>query len=71
MMDLIVCFQSMHWAVRNKKEPMLECPKAEVPGASETGERHDEQDASGISAEDTPSASREPHLRFLHCDWLS
>lgn len=54
---------SMHWAVRNKKEPMLEASKPEAPVASQAGVC--EQDAPGISpCEDVPSSSDYCHRRF-------
>uniref|UniRef100_A0A3P8UD69 DnaJ (Hsp40) homolog, subfamily C, member 12 n=1 Tax=Amphiprion percula TaxID=161767 RepID=A0A3P8UD69_AMPPE len=50
---------SMHWAVRNKKEPMLEASKPEAPVASQAG------DVPGISScEDVPSSSDYCHRRF-------
>lgn len=54
---------SMHWAVRNKKEPMLEASKPEALVASQAGDC--EQDAPGIaSCEDVPSSSDYCHRRF-------
>lgn len=55
---------SMHWAVRNKKEPMLEAAKAETPVASVEG-LHCEQEALGITSyESEASSSDYCHLRF-------
>lgn len=54
---------SMHWAVRNKKEPMLESSRPEAPATSQAGDC--EQDAPGIpSCEDVPSSSDYCHRRF-------
>ncbi|XP_029376947.1 dnaJ homolog subfamily C member 12 isoform X2 [Echeneis naucrates] len=57
---------SMHWAVRNKKEPMLEEPKAETSVSSEVEEPHCEQETSGIpSHDDLPYSSSDfCHRRF-------
>lgn len=43
---------SMHWAVRNKKEPMLEASKPDAPVASPADDLHCEQGAQGISSSD-------------------
>lgn len=54
---------SMHWAVRNKKEPMLEASKPEVPDPAEG--LHCEQEAPGILSHDAvPSSSDDCHRRF-------
>ncbi|KAF7666870.1 hypothetical protein LDENG_00089970 [Lucifuga dentata] len=56
---------SMHWAVRNKKEPMLEESKAEIPVSAQEEDLHCEPEASGISSyEPMPSSSDYCHLRF-------
>ncbi|KAK2824033.1 hypothetical protein Q5P01_021208 [Channa striata] len=56
---------SMHWAVRDKKEPMLEAPKAEVAVNSQTEDLHCEREALGIpSCDATPSSSDYCHRRF-------
>ncbi|XP_071337513.1 dnaJ homolog subfamily C member 12 [Trachinotus anak] len=56
---------SMHWAVRDKKEPMLEASKAEIPVASQAEDVHCEQEAAGSpSCDATPSASDYCHRRF-------
>ncbi|XP_034754367.1 dnaJ homolog subfamily C member 12 [Etheostoma cragini] len=56
---------SMHWAVRNKKEPMLEAPNAELPVASQAEDLRSEQEAPRIpSYEAMPSASDYCHRRF-------
>ncbi|XP_008303000.1 dnaJ homolog subfamily C member 12 [Stegastes partitus] len=54
---------SMHWAVRNKKEPMLEAPKPEAPVTSQA--EYCEEDAPGISScDDVPSSGDYCHRRF-------
>lgn len=55
---------SMHWAVRNKKEPMLEASNAESPVTSQAEDPQSEQDATRISSCDTPSSSDYCHRRF-------
>ncbi|KAF3708454.1 DnaJ -like protein subfamily C member 12 J domain-containing protein 1 [Channa argus] len=56
---------SMHWAVRDKKEPMLEAPKAEVPVTSKTEDLQCELEAIGIPLCDaTPASSDHCHRRF-------
>lgn len=41
------CLQSMHWAVRYKKEPMLEASTAEIPVTSQSEGLYSEQTAPG------------------------
>lgn len=49
----------MHWAVRNKKEPMLEASKAEIPVTSQAEDLHAEQEAPMIpSCDAMPSSSK-------------
>ncbi|XP_045926489.1 dnaJ homolog subfamily C member 12 isoform X1 [Micropterus dolomieu] len=49
---------SMHWAVRKKKEPMLEASKAETPVTSQAEDLHAEQEAPKTPAYDAmPSSS--------------
>lgn len=49
----------MHWAVRNKKEPMLEAPEAETPVTSQAEDLHGDQEAPEIpSYEAMPSSSK-------------
>uniref|UniRef100_A0A3Q2XFW1 DnaJ homolog subfamily C member 12-like n=1 Tax=Hippocampus comes TaxID=109280 RepID=A0A3Q2XFW1_HIPCM len=57
--------QSMHWAVRNKKEPMLEAAKAETPITSNPEDLYCQQEAPGIvSSESMQSSSDYWHRRF-------
>lgn len=35
----VICLQSMHWAVRNKKEPMLEAAAPDGPDSAAEGHR--------------------------------
>ncbi|XP_022599556.1 dnaJ homolog subfamily C member 12 [Seriola dumerili] len=51
---------SMHWAVRDKKEPMLEASKAEIPNTSQAEDFHCEQEAYDAM----PSSSDYCHRRF-------
>ncbi|KAF0027245.1 hypothetical protein F2P81_019986 [Scophthalmus maximus] len=39
---------SMHWAVRNKKEPMLQASKAENPVSTQAEDVHCEQEGAGV-----------------------
>lgn len=58
---------SMHWAMKNKKEPMLEAPEAEVPATSQTKDLHDhceEEAAETPLIDPTPSSSDQCHMRF-------
>ncbi|XP_070772360.1 dnaJ homolog subfamily C member 12 isoform X1 [Enoplosus armatus] len=56
---------SMHWAVRTKKEPMLEGSAAEIPATSQAEDLHREQEAPKSPSYDTmPSASDYCHRRF-------
>ncbi|XP_068183899.1 dnaJ homolog subfamily C member 12 [Antennarius striatus] len=59
---------SMHWAMRNKKEPMLEAPEEETPATPPTADRHSEQESARISSHDAmPSSSAycpPAHFRF-------
>lgn len=56
---------SMHWAMRNKKEPMLEASNAEIPATSQAKDLHSEQEAQKISSNDVmPSSSDYCHRRF-------
>ncbi|XP_030298042.1 dnaJ homolog subfamily C member 12 [Sparus aurata] len=56
---------SMHWAVRNKKEPMLEASKAEIPATSQTEDPHTAKESPGIPSHDAmPSSSDYCHRRF-------
>nr|XP_019945743.1 PREDICTED: dnaJ homolog subfamily C member 12 [Paralichthys olivaceus] len=43
---------SMHWVVRDKKEPMLEASKAEKTVPSQAEDVHCEQEAAGVSSSD-------------------
>lgn len=59
VMYLVICLQSMHWAVRNKKEPMLEASKAEIPATSQTEDPHTAKESPGIPSHDAmPSSSK-------------
>lgn len=50
----------MHWAVRKKKEPMLEASKAETPVTSQAEDLHAEQEAPKTPAYDAmPSSSKQ------------
>lgn len=55
---MAICFQSMHWALKNKKEPMLEASNAgSVPLQAE--DLHSDQEAQRISSCDAiPSTSK-------------
>ncbi|XP_032363360.1 dnaJ homolog subfamily C member 12 [Etheostoma spectabile] len=56
---------SMHWAVRNKKEPMLEASNAEIPVPSQAEDLRSEPEAPRIpSYEAMPSARDYCHRRF-------
>ncbi|XP_057704987.1 dnaJ homolog subfamily C member 12 [Corythoichthys intestinalis] len=56
---------SMHWAVRNKKEPMLEAPKAETEINVHDEDLHCQREASGMhSSEASLSSSDFCHRRF-------
>ncbi|XP_061547061.1 dnaJ homolog subfamily C member 12 [Phycodurus eques] len=56
---------SMHWAVRNKKEPMLEAAKAETPITLHADDLPCQQEAPGItSCEAMLSSSDYCHRRF-------
>ncbi|XP_076021582.1 dnaJ homolog subfamily C member 12 [Genypterus blacodes] len=56
---------SMHCAVRNKKEPMLEASKVETPVNAEDESLHCEQEAPGVTSDESvPSSSDYCHLRF-------
>ncbi|XP_013875373.1 dnaJ homolog subfamily C member 12 [Austrofundulus limnaeus] len=56
---------SVHWAVRTKKEPMLENCKPDAPEAPQAEERRCQKEASQTSAyEDEPSSSDYVHQRF-------
>ncbi|XP_054456445.1 dnaJ homolog subfamily C member 12 [Anoplopoma fimbria] len=56
---------SMHWAVRNKKEPMLEASNAGVPVNPQAEDLHSDQEAQRIPSHDAmPSASDYCHRRF-------
>ncbi|XP_070697384.1 dnaJ homolog subfamily C member 12 [Pempheris klunzingeri] len=57
---------SMHWAVRNKKEPMLEASKAEIPTPpSQAEDLHSEQGSPTIPSCDAMSSSSDYcHRRF-------
>ncbi|XP_034407961.1 dnaJ homolog subfamily C member 12 [Cyclopterus lumpus] len=55
---------SMHWAVRNKKEPMLEASNAGI-SVTQADDLHSDQEAPRISSyEAVPSASDYCHRRF-------
>ncbi|XP_060943008.1 dnaJ homolog subfamily C member 12 [Limanda limanda] len=43
---------SMHWAVRGRKEPMLEASEAEKPVTPQAEDVHCEQEAAGVSSSD-------------------
>lgn len=47
---IVTCLQSMHWAVRDKKEPMLEASKAEILVTCQTEDLYSEQGAPGDSS---------------------
>lgn len=56
---------SMHWAVRNKKEPMLEASKPEDSVASQAESFHCEQEEMGKpSCESMPYSGDHCHRRF-------
>ncbi|KAM9847621.1 dnaJ homolog subfamily C member 12 [Aulostomus maculatus] len=56
---------SMHWAVRNKKEPMLEAAKPDSPVPGHADDLHREQQAPGIHpCDETTSSSDYCHLHF-------
>lgn len=56
---------SMHWAVRNKKEPMLEASKAENPVSSQLEDLDAEQERAATSSNGgMPSSSDYCHRRF-------
>lgn len=56
---------SMHWAVRNKKEPMLEASNTESPVTSQAEDPRSEPEATRISSCDNmPSSSDYCHRRF-------
>uniref|UniRef100_A0A668SE43 J domain-containing protein n=1 Tax=Oreochromis aureus TaxID=47969 RepID=A0A668SE43_OREAU len=56
---------SMHWAVRNKKEPMLEASKPEDPITSQAESFHCEQQETGKSScESTTYSGDFCHRRF-------
>lgn len=58
----MLCFvilQSMHWAVRTKKEPMLEAAKVDALGASHPDDLHFQQGAPETPLyEERPSSSK-------------
>ncbi|XP_029031470.1 dnaJ homolog subfamily C member 12 [Betta splendens] len=56
---------SMHWAVRDKKEPMLEASKSEILNASQSEDlRYDQKAPGNSSCGAMPSSSDCCHLRF-------
>nr|XP_057920439.1 dnaJ homolog subfamily C member 12 [Doryrhamphus excisus] len=56
---------SMHWAVRNKKEPMLEAAQAETPTPTHEDDLRCEQEGQEMpSCEDKLSSSDYCHRRF-------
>ncbi|XP_029925735.1 dnaJ homolog subfamily C member 12 [Myripristis murdjan] len=56
---------SMHWAMKSKKEPMLEGAKAETPDAPQAEDRRFEQETPRIPLYDNmPSSSDFCHRRF-------
>ncbi|XP_030012139.1 dnaJ homolog subfamily C member 12 [Sphaeramia orbicularis] len=57
---------SMHWAVRNKKEPMLEASKPETQDTSpaEDHDHGDQEEATTPSTDATPPSGEYYHLRF-------
>ncbi|AWP14317.1 putative dnaJ -like subfamily C member 12 [Scophthalmus maximus] len=56
---------SMHWAVRNKKEPMLQASKAENPVSTQAEDVHCEQEGAGVHPYGAmPSPSDYCHRRF-------
>lgn len=52
-----VCPQSMHWAVRTKKEPMLESSKATFPNSSHDRDCTDHESPEMPSPDAVPSSS--------------
>lgn len=56
---------SMHWAVRNKKEPMLEASKAEIPINAQSEDLNAAQEKPTTPSHDgMPSSSDYCHRRF-------
>lgn len=56
----------MHWAMRSKKEPMLEASKAEIPVTSQADDHHAKQEGPKISSHDAmPSSSKQISKCFL------
>lgn len=67
MIRLENSLQSMHWAVRNKKEPMLEAAKAETPITSNAEDLYCQQEAPGIvSSEAMQSSSNSFSFNHIH-----
>lgn len=52
---------SMHWALKTKKEPMLEPPESDIPTSSKTKDQFDHCEA---EAEETPMT--EPRTDWVH-----
>lgn len=59
--------QSMHWAVRNKKEPMLEAPEAEKPITSQAEDPHFEQEAPETPPYEATPPSSKAARRLRNC----
>lgn len=56
---------SMHWAMKNKKEPMLEAANTETQASSQTNDHHSEQEAEDITLTGPTQSSRDYcHMRF-------
>lgn len=55
----------MHWAIRVKKEPMLEASKVEPPATSQAGFNADEEPPK-ISSREAASPSSKPGKNFLN-----
>ena len=54
-----MCLQSMHWAVRGKKEPMLEASNAEIPVASQAEDLQTEPEEQRIPPYEARSSASE------------
>lgn len=54
---------SMHWAVKKKKEPMLEAPNAEIPVTSQAEDLQSEQEVPRTSSHDAMPSSSDYCLR--------
>lgn len=64
----LICLQSMHWAVRNKKEPMLEASKAEIPVTSQAEDLNSEEEAPRIPSYDAITSSSKWISKYSWCN---